>query len=252
MKNQLSWMLSGLLFSCCAVAHGLVNESNVLPWRPAASMYSSESFSDVSALMRRFEPSRLQSVSEVSFNPRAFATQWLAVQEETDPLRFMRWHVQSGLVYSQVEHVSDQYGLIPLLSSQARQAYLSHTNVLSRQVLAQTKWLYPYSAAFSPYLVIGLGGALSTAAYDVASTPSLMSSMRDYATHTSSNFAYRLGFGADLHLATTLHLGLSYHFSDRSGFGGMASSLQAMNRLSVLSSSSLASNEILAQLKYII
>lgn len=159
--------------------------------------------------------------------------------------------LQLGLAYDQtgVFHPKGSFvqGADPLSLNQ----YNYNFNVLTRQLLAQAKFMSQYNTKYYPYLLIGLGGSFNTLSNYTTNVPPSLSYTRYYTNNTSTTFAYRFGVGIDMDIIAHARLGVGYRFANLGGFNTGASYINNVNMPGTLSQSSLYANEALVQLTYI-
>jgi opacity protein-like surface antigen len=161
-----------------------------------------------------------------------------------------RLAVQFGLGYYQpFSAYAVRGGLVqgPLAPAQMNYSY----NVVTRQLLLESKLLTIWRQRYYPYVSLGLGEAFNNVYGYQISNPAYVAVTPFYAAKRNRSFAYRLGFGMDMELIPHLRLGLGYRFADlgRVNLGSAFINSTPIN--AILKQSHLYTNELLGQLSYL-
>jgi opacity protein-like surface antigen len=162
------------------------------------------------------------------------------------------WSLQLGLGYNQAWNIDAKGSLLQGADSQSADQYSYHYSVLTRQLLAESKLLYRFRERYRPYALLGLGAAFNDASDYGTNVPPFSSFTRQYQNNTQTSFSYVLGLGVDVDVTNHLRLGIGYRFAD---FGQVKLGKSTIDTTSVdgtLSQTHLYTNEILAQLTFVI
>ena len=160
--------------------------------------------------------------------------------------------LQGGVAYAQAGTYKINGSLIQGADAPYADQYNYQFHAVTRQVLAQAKFMRPYHDTFYPYILVGLGASFNTASNFSTSVPPFLTFTREYQNNTSSSFAYRVGVGVDVDIAQHLRLGVAYRFADLGGIRLGSASIDNIGVSGRLSQSNLYANEGLIQLTYII
>lgn len=146
-------------------------------------------------------------------------------------------------------------------SSQYNYSY----NIISHQILAQTKLLFDVHQIFHPYAGLGLGmSANNTYNFQSGVTPANTELSNNFRSHTSTSFSYSLGLGMDVDLNQYMRFGVGYRFTDYGSAKTGSSAIDTggtnsngvynppLGSSNQLSQSHLYANEILAQLSFLV
>ena len=71
------------------------------------------------------------------------------------------WALQAGIDYNQAAPFSATGGLVQGADVPSQDTFTYHYSILSRQLLAEGKLLYTFNQRFHPYIMGGLGAALT-------------------------------------------------------------------------------------------
>lgn len=163
-----------------------------------------------------------------------------------------QWRMQPGLAYDETSSFTVQGQLTQGADIPSADQYHYQYKVLTRQILAQSKLMYVYREKYYPYFLLGLGGALNTAAHYTTTVPPFLTFTRLYDRHVTGSFAYRVGAGVDMDIHTHVRLGVSYRFANLGGAGLGSARIDTVSVNGTLSQNNLYANEVLFQLSYII
>jgi opacity protein-like surface antigen len=122
----------------------------------------------------------------------------------------------------------------------------------SNRVLAETKILATLKNIFHPYVDGGVGAAFNASSsyseFDISDGSGFPMS-QPFASKTTTNFAYMIGFGVDTDLTKLLRVGLGYRFVDLGDASLGLSPLQSGT--AVIKNNHITSNEALIQISLI-
>jgi hypothetical protein len=165
---------------------------------------------------------------------------------------FANWLLQGGIAYAQQGSytVSGTYLQGPDIASTDQYNY--QFKVRTRQVLLQTKWMYPIRGRYFPYLLAGLGASFNKASNFSNTAPPSLTFSRTYADNTTSGLAYRLGIGMDIALMQQLRLGIAYRFANLGKVSLGSATIQQTAVGGTLDQANTYANEALLQLTFLI
>jgi opacity protein-like surface antigen len=161
------------------------------------------------------------------------------------------WLMQAGVAYTQSAMFHPQGSLVQGADVQSQDQYQYQFDLLTRQVMLQTKWMHLTHERFYPYVLLGLGAAINTASHYTTTVPPTLTFTRVYSNKTSTGFAYRIGVGIDIDVAKHLRVGLAYRIADLGNSKLGSATIDGNKVQGSLSQSAIYSNEFLAQLTII-
>jgi opacity protein-like surface antigen len=124
-------------------------------------------------------------------------------------------------------------------------------NIVSRQLLLETKLLATWQQRYYPYFSLGLGEAFNNAYGYTISNPAYVALTPMYSAQRNHSFTYRVGFGMDVELIPHLRMGLGYRFSDLGKFNLGTALVKSASINAILKQTHLYTNEVLGQLSYL-
>lgn len=161
------------------------------------------------------------------------------------------WLVQAGLDYTQASPFSAKGTLTQGVDAASEDFYTYHYQIITRQLLVTTKWLYQFKKCLLPYLFVGIGPSFNKA-YDYdTNVPVDLAFTRQYSSHTTSAFSYALGLGFDANINSHIRLGIEYRFADLGKVQLGSAMIDTTSVSGTLSQSNFYTNELLARLTYI-
>lgn len=161
-----------------------------------------------------------------------------------------QWLLQAGLAYTQSVKFQPQGKLIQGADVQSQDEYYYQFNLVTRQVMLQTKWMYETHHCFYPYALLGLGMAINTSSDYITTAPYTLTYTRLYEDKTDTSFAYRLGVGIDVDLAPQLRAGIAYRIANIGASHLGQATIDHDEVSGTLSQSAIYANEVLAQLTW--
>jgi opacity protein-like surface antigen len=163
-----------------------------------------------------------------------------------------KWALQLGLGFNQAWNFRAKGSLLQGADTQSADQYSYHYDILTRQLLIESKLLYLYKQHYHPYVLLGLGAAFNKATDYGTNVPPFLTFTRQYQNNTQTSFTYNVGAGIDVDILDHLRLGLGYRFAD---FGQIKLGNASIDKTSVsgtLSQTHLYASEILAQLTIVV
>ena len=123
------------------------------------------------------------------------------------------WLIQTGISYHQSSAFTAKGTLTQGLDTASQDTYQYQYDILVRQLLIESKWLYTIQQ-YHPYVLAGAGVAFNTASDYTTTVPTESNLTAEYQNYTTTSFSYALGFGVDTDLSDHVRLGLGYRFTD--------------------------------------
>lgn len=163
-----------------------------------------------------------------------------------------KWALQLGLGYNQAWNFRAKGSLLQGADIQSADQYSYHYDILTRQLLVESKLLYGYKERYHPYALLGLGAAFNTANDYGTNVPPFLTFTRQYQNNTQTSFTYNVGAGIDVDILDHLRLGLGYRFADFGQFKLGNASIDTTNVSGTFSQTHLYASEILAQLTFVV
>lgn len=163
-----------------------------------------------------------------------------------------KWALQLGLGYNQAWNFRAKGSLLQGADTQSADQYSYHYDILTRQLLVESKLLYLYKERYHPYVLLGLGAAFNNTTDYSTNVPPFLTFTRQYQNNTQTSFTYNVGAGIDVDILEHLRLGLGYRFAD---FGQVKlgnASIDTTNVNGTLTQTHLYASEILAQLTIVV
>jgi opacity protein-like surface antigen len=162
------------------------------------------------------------------------------------------WSMQFGFGYYQPESLNVSGNVTQGADLPSADIFTYHYSISPHQMLAEAKFLYNMRR-FHPYAMLGLGASLNDSqSYAVNITPPFITFSNQFANHTEAAFSYALGFGVDMDIDRYVRLGVGYRFRDfgesKTGHGVIDTTVTS-NRLK---EDNLHTNEVLAQLTWVL
>ena len=161
------------------------------------------------------------------------------------------YRVQFGVAYDQTGYFSPQGTLIQGADVFSQDQYNYKFRLITRQVLAQAKFMREYKDKLYPYLLAGIGGSINTASNYSTNVPPFLTFTRMYDNNHSSGFAFRVGAGVDMEVYNNWRVGVAYRFA---GLGRVSLGNAIIDNIPVsgtLNQANLYANEFLAQISYV-
>ena len=125
-----------------------------------------------------------------------------------------QWSVQSGVSYYQPGKFTASGAVTQGIDLPSANSYAYQYQVLSRQVLAESKLLYHWLRTH-PYLSGGLGAGFNAAQnFSVNIQPPFTTFSNQFANSSSTSYSYNVGAGIDYDLMKYVRVGVGYRFSD--------------------------------------
>jgi opacity protein-like surface antigen len=158
-----------------------------------------------------------------------------------------QWALQLGLDYNQAWDFRAEGSLVQGADIQSEDQYSYHYDILTRQLLVESKILYRYKERFHPYLLLGIGASFNEASNYNTNVPSFLTFTRQYQDNTETSFTYNVGVGVDVDIAKHFRLGLGYRFADFGQVKLGSASIDTTQVNGTLSQPHLYASEIIAQ-----
>ncbi len=165
---------------------------------------------------------------------------------------YHHWLIQYGVAYAQAGYFNPQGNFIQGADIASQNEYSYQFRLMTRQLLAQAKLIYPYQNIFLPYFLAGIGSSINTASDYSTTDPPFLTFTRMYENHQPTSFAFRVGAGADLWLLDDWRVGIAYRFANLGSFSLGNTSINNITVSGTLAQSKVYANEFLVQLSYII
>lgn len=162
------------------------------------------------------------------------------------------WTLQTGIDYNQAAPFSAKGNLVQGADSASADLYSYHYGVLTRQLLIEGKLLYAIKERYHPYLMIGLGAAFNKSYHYYTNASPFLTFTRLYSDYSTTSFSYAAGIGLDMDVNPHLRLGIGYRFADLGNIQLGSAVIDTVHVAGTLSQSHLYTNEVLAQLTYIV
>jgi opacity protein-like surface antigen len=162
------------------------------------------------------------------------------------------WSLQTGIEYNQPSAFSGQGTLAQGADIASQNSYTYQYNISNQQVLAEAKLLYNFKERLHPYVLLGLGAAFNRANGFGTNVPPFLAFTRQYSNNTQSSFSYAAGLGVDADITAHARIGVGYRFTDLGKVALGSATIDNTNVSGTLSQSHLYTNEVLAQLTWVI
>ncbi|MFA5959187.1 MAG: hypothetical protein WC785_01555 [Tatlockia sp.] len=243
--------LCGFLINSLAFADGILTPTP--HWKLVAGAGGGAAFSDNPGKSRYFPVTVPGSSQFYYYADRGF-TRVKGLFEvflgAEHPL-FSQGVIQPALAYTQAASYQVKGVLMQGLDVPSSDNFTYQYRVLTRQLMAQSKFMLPFKQSLYPYLLLGVGASFNSASQYATNIPPLLISTRLYQNKQTTAFAYRLGLGVDVDLFSHVRLGAAYRFT------GLGQACLGNTRIEgsyvpgTLSQPHMAANEVLLQLTYI-
>lgn len=163
-----------------------------------------------------------------------------------------KWKIQVGVDYNQSSSFSTSGNFIQGADVISQDNYTYHYNVITRQILAAGKLLYTFKHIYHPYLFAGVGASFNKAYNYTTNVPPFLTFTRMYSDHTNTSFSYAAGFGVDVDVTRKIRAGIGYRFADlgRADLGNP--NIDGISVPGALSQSHIYTNEVLAQVTWLL
>lgn len=160
--------------------------------------------------------------------------------------------VQAGLGYYYINSFTAEGTVTQGVDIPSSDEYDVHYHIRSQQLLLDTKWLYS-PGRYHPYLSAGVGGAVNTASsFSTAITPPFTTVSRTFEDHNTTNWTYTLGLGLDVDINSMTRIGVGYRYNNLGKVKLGDSSIFGVPQSGTLSQSHVYTNDVIAQLTFII
>lgn len=162
------------------------------------------------------------------------------------------WALQIGLDYNQLSQFHAKGSFLQGVDNQSADQYTYQYSIFTQQLLAMSKLFYCFRGAIHPYLLLGLGVAFNDAFDYSTNVPPFLTFTRQYQNKSQSVFSYAVGLGVDVEIMKQVRLGAGYRFADL-GKVELGSAMIDMTSVSgTLSQTHLYTNELIAQITWVI
>lgn len=159
------------------------------------------------------------------------------------------WLAQTALEYAQTSYLAKGV-LTQGIDSDSQDAYDYQYKIISKQLMAEIKFLYDLGHSLHPYWLAGVGASFNHAYHFSTTVPPTLTFTRQYANQSTTALSYTTGIGVDMDIAPQLRLGVGYRFSDLGKVSLGQASIDGAPASGTLSQSHLYVNQLLAQLTY--
>lgn len=163
-----------------------------------------------------------------------------------------KWIAQLGLAYTRSGTWSSAGDLSQGIDLQTADFYSYRYNVMTQQLLAQSKWIYRYNEQWLPFVLLGIGGAMNQASNYATTVPPFLTFTQMYQNHTKNTWSYRVGVGSDYALSSHARLGVAYRLSDLGAVSLGTGHINGIPISGTLSQSNVYVHEVLVQMTYVI
>lgn len=160
------------------------------------------------------------------------------------PIWPFNWQI--GLGFKQAWNWNSHGSLLQGPTFAAANAFPYHYDILTRQVLVETKLLYELLKCYRPYILFAAGQSFNEATGFATIVPAPLMT-RVYKDNTERSYTYMVGVGLDVNVLDYLRFGLGYRFGD---LGQVQLGHARLNNLRVtglISQNHLYVNEVLGQ-----
>lgn len=185
MKNNMKLVLGlgGFLLSSLVNADGILAQSTSTAWRPVVGLGGGVAIPDhlgQSAMVPIVDP--LTDIYFVYSPQGGTSTQamfegFLGAERRFSPTFIF----QGGLAYTRAAAYSVKGSLVQGADPTSDDRFTYQYQVVTQQLLAQAKLMYPYHDKIYPYALLGLGASFNTANNFSTSVPTSLSATRAYA-----------------------------------------------------------------------
>ncbi len=162
-----------------------------------------------------------------------------------------KFYLQLGFDFNQEQPFSAEGSFVQGADAQSADTYHYSYRIITRQLLAEGKLLYPVKKRWYPYLLVGLGASFNNSYHYRTDVPPLLTLTRTYSNNSTTSFSYAVGVGVDVDVISHLRLGLGYRFTDFGKASLGQGNIDGTEVSGTLTQSHLYTNEVLAQLTYI-
>jgi opacity protein-like surface antigen len=162
------------------------------------------------------------------------------------------WLIQGGLDYTGIAAYSAKGTLVQGADAISANVYNYSYNVLARQLMAAGKLLYSFKQIYHPYIFVGLGSSFNRAYNFKTTVPPFLTFTRQYNDYWNDSFTYSIGIGIDTDVYRNVRLGLGYRFADLGTASFNYATIDTTKFNNALSQSHIYSNQVLAQLTWVI
>lgn len=157
------------------------------------------------------------------------------------------WALQIGIGFSQTWNFDSHGALLQGTDMPSATRYNYHYDILTRQVLVETKLLYHVIECYHPYIVLGVGAAFNEADGFATNVLPITTLTRQYGDNTQTSFTYTVGFGIDVNVIDSLRFGIGYRFADLGQVQLGHASFNTTRVAGTLSQNHLYTSEVLGQ-----
>lgn len=214
-------------------------------WHPVVSVGGGLSLTTNPGQLARFSMSETNpQFFDYAPNPSTQTAGLFEALAGAESVLFSLWLFQLDVAFSQTGAYTFPGTLTQGTDIDSAQ-YAEQFSVVTRQLMLQSKVLFPYKNRLFPYFLAGLGGASNTAYSFTAAVPSSLST-QTFANNTESSFAYRLGVGLDADVLAHFRVGIAYRFTE---LGAVKLGAASLNQ-GTLQQKELFANELLGQITY--
>jgi opacity protein-like surface antigen len=156
--------------------------------------------------------------------------------------------LQIGAEYNQALPFYAKGTLTQGADAQSASAYSYQYQVLTRQILLESKLLYMAHADYHPYLLGAVGMACNSVSDYSTSAPSSYVLTRQYQNSLSYSWTYAVGLGFDVDFDERWRVGLGYRFTDLGKASLGQSTIDGVYVAGTLSQRHIYANELMGQL----
>lgn len=186
--------------------------------------------------------------SNQSTETRGFYDLYLAMEFLLRPL----WMLQLGVDYNEARPFPTYGYFIQGADLRSQNDYEYNYRIKTQQLLFEGKLLYTYQQSIHPYIIGGIGAAFNNAFNYATNVPPFLTFTRQYANASNSQFAWAVGLGFDADVTDCVRLGLGYRFADSGTVSLGQAVIDNVPVPGTLSQSHFYTNQVLAQLTWVI
>ncbi len=163
-----------------------------------------------------------------------------------------KWGLQIGVDYNQEAPFTVQGTLTQGADVQSEDIYHYNYRITTKQLLLEGKLLYTIREKYHPYLLVGVGAAFNRAYNYDTNVPPFITFTRMYQNNSTSSFSYAIGVGIDVDVTSHMRVGAGYRFADLGKVKLGSAVIDTTPVSGTLTQNNLYTNEVLAQITFIV
>lgn len=243
-----------LIFSTTSYAFSFALKGKNITWRPIVSIGAGASISSKVGESNTFPIQNPDSdeLYEYSTHKVTQSSSLLDGFLGAECNLFPKWALQIGADYNQAASFNAQGTLTQGADVQSQDIYHYNYRIISKQLLLEGKLLYTAHEKYHPYLLVGIGSAFNRAYNYYTNVPPFIAFTRMYQNKSTSSFSYAIGVGIDIDITSHMRVGGGYRFADlgKTKLGNAVIDTTPVN--GTLTQNNLYTNEVLAQITFIV